>query len=139
MSEVIYEHNSTKDKVIKKDDQFYFLRNGEVTNETIRPEILINGSDWKLLTPERKWYVIRQNSDTSIYFVCGISGKAYHLGDKFTIPPNHSFGDGKRFFSIVSFYISGQPNAEKNQFNFVYAKTKCGKDIHLNDIIHMYE
>jgi hypothetical protein len=45
-----------------------------------------------------------------------------------------SFGDGKRDFVIKSFYISDVPNDE-DIYEFIYAQTACGRDIHLSDVI----
>jgi hypothetical protein len=134
---IVYRNKFTNDLVIKKGDKMYFFSDkNNISEETIRKEIVQNGSDWVLVIPEREAYKIQLDKDGKIYFRNIINNNCYYINDNFTIPSTCSFGDGKRNFIIENFHISDMEHMKDNRFEYVYVKTKCGRDIHLNDVIN---
>jgi hypothetical protein len=62
------------------------------------------------------------------HFINDATGDEFKTGDKITLTPDHSYGDGKRFFTIKKFLITdnghvGYEPLERNngkKFGFVY-------------------
>ena len=131
---VIFENRYSGDKVIRMDGVYYFLDGDKVSVETVRNGIIERGEDWELVEPSRDLYIKETNERGKNYFRSFCRGIEYHPGDSITIQKNMSFGDGKRDFVIKSFYISDVPNDE-DIYEFIYAQTACGRDIHLSDVI----
>ncbi len=131
---VVFENKYTRDKVIRVNEKYHFLDGDKVSMETIRNGIVDNGEDWELVEPRRDLYIKGTNERGKDYFRSFCKGVEYHPGDFITIQKNMSFGDGKRDFVIKSFYISDKPN-DNDIYEYIYAQTTCGRDIHLSDVI----
>lgn len=131
---VIFENRYSGDKVIRVNEIYYFLDGDKVSTETVRNGIIDKGEDWELIEPKRDLYIKSTNSRGKNYFRSFCKGIEYHPGDSITIQKNMSFGDGRRDFIIKGFYISDLPNNE-GIYEFIYAQTACGRDIHLSDVI----
>ena len=131
---VIFENRYSGDKVIRVNEIYHFLDGDKVSTETVRNGIIDKGEDWELIEPKRDLYIKSTNSRGKNYFRSFCKGIEYHPGDSITIQKNMSFGDGKRDFIIKSFYISDLPNDE-GIYEFIYAQTACGRDIHLSDVM----
>jgi hypothetical protein len=135
---IIYKNTLSNDLVLKKDGEYFLLdENDCFTNQSIPNKIIENSSEWKLIIPEgRLGFNLNFKEDGEIYFINELTDEEYHIGDYFTIPNNISFSDGSRYFNVKSFYISST-TVTHNRFEFVYVKTKEGKDIILSDVILM--
>ena len=131
---VIFENKYTGDKVIRVNEKYHFLDGDKVSMETLRNGIVDKGEDWELVEPRRDLYIKSINERGKEYFRSFCKGTEYHPGDSITIQKNMSFGDGRRDFVIKNFYISDKPN-DDNVYEYVYAMTACGRDIHLSDVI----
>ena len=131
---VIFENRYSGDKVIRMNEIYYFLDGDKVSTETVRNGIIDKVEDGELIEPKRDLYIKSTNSRGKNYFRSFCKGIEYHQGDSITIQKNMSFGDGKRDFIIKSFYISDLSNDE-GIYEFIYAQTACGRDIHLSDVM----
>lgn len=131
---VVFGNKYTGDKVIRVNEKYHFLDGDKVSMETIRNGIVDNGEDWELVEPRRDLYIKGTNERGKVYFRSFCKGIEYHPGDSITIQKNMSFGDGKRDFVIKSFHISDKPN-DNDIYEYIYALTTCGRDIHLSDVI----
>tara|TARA_R110002012_G_scaffold283603_1_gene474002 strand:+ start:1776 stop:2201 length:426 start_codon:yes stop_codon:yes gene_type:complete len=138
MKKIIFKHKKTDDLVIKKGEDFFLMKDNCIS-ETIMPsKIITDGSDWECITNNvRDSYELLLDENKNIYFKSFFTGQEYHIGDKFTIKENHSFSDGRRNFTIGSFYISDSKESKNgNSFQFVYAHDKDDdKGIHLNGVV----
>ena len=131
---VVFKNKYSGDKVIRVNEKYHFLDGDRVSPETIRNGVIDNGEDWELVEPRRDLYIKLKNERGKDYFRSFARGIEYHPGDSITIEKNMSFGDGRRDFYIKDFYISDKPN-ESGLYEFIYANTTCGRDIHLRSVI----
>jgi hypothetical protein len=142
MKRAKYKHIPTGIEVIKDGDKYYFTDNPK---EYIRRELVENTNDWIFSIVGRVGYLLIADND-KVSFINEYSGIEYNVGDKISLAKNIKYSDGKRNFVIKSFYVSeinthmdnvnkkhNSSPIDNNRYEFVYAVTTDGRDIHLND------